>query len=96
MNTQRYLHYKRALKWIDALDESAIDTETMELLRQTAEDLLLSRARSHETEEMVLQAADILARETPDGDLPRPLADEIVRALRCAGPDATPDPIQAR
>ena len=86
MTNRRYLSYRRALGWIDAIDEELAGPEPIRLLREDAEDLLLSRGAPAEVAELEGQVADTLRRLADLRVITLALAREIEHTLRAAGP----------
>jgi hypothetical protein len=83
---RRYTSYQRALRGLGALDGRNVGSEAIGILRQTAEDLLLSRKASAETEDLADQAAIALTQLTVRGRVSRPRASELWRAIFESGP----------
>lgn len=71
MTSRRYAHYRRALRWIGSLDGADVDARSIETLRGSVQDLLLSREVSTDTVEVEQRAALALTRMTLAGVLSR-------------------------
>jgi hypothetical protein len=89
MTRRRYLSYKRVSSAIRGLDADHVGTDAIELLQRAAEDQLLARGSSAETEEIAEEAAVALTQMTLRGSVSRALAREIWQGICSAGP-ATP------
>ncbi len=90
VTSRRYLSYCRALRWIDELDLGLAGGDSIGLLRELAEDLLLSRGPSADAEELNRGARAVLRTLTEQGAVTRSRASEIRFALRAAGPERLP------
>jgi len=88
MTASRYRNYLQALAWIDLLDESPATAEAAEVLRESAEDLLLCRGPSLEREDPLEAAALVLTQLIVIDGTSRSLASAIIDALRQSGPGA--------
>ena len=88
MTNRRFLSYRRARRWIEFLEERRADPESVLLLRQTAEDLLLSRGSPTEVQALQRQADATLGELVELGVVTAARAREIEHALRAAGPGA--------
>ncbi len=86
MTSRRYANYQRALRSIAALDHSELGTEAIDVLRQSAEDLLLSRDSSTEPAELAEQAATALAYMRAAHGITQEQADHILGAICACGP----------
>jgi hypothetical protein len=86
MNDRRYHSYRRAVGLIDEISERRVEPEATAALRQCAEDLLLSREASVETEELGEQAAVAVTRLTAAGAISSDLATVVCRAVYSSGP----------
>jgi len=86
MTERRYLSYRRALRAINQVDPDRAGRGGIELLRQVAEDLLLSREPSADSDELAEQAAIALTHLTVRGVVTRALADEVWRSICASGP----------
>jgi hypothetical protein len=86
MTRRRYLSYKRVSSAILELDADRVGTDAVELLKRAAEDLLLAREASAETEEVAEEAAVALTQMTIRGSVSRELAGGIWHGICSAGP----------
>src|SRR4051812_41048073 len=86
MTRRRYLSYKRVSSAILELDADRVGTDAVELLKRAAEDLLLAREASAETEEVAEEAAVALTQMTIRGSVSRELAGGIWQGICSAGP----------
>jgi hypothetical protein len=86
MNAHRHDAYMRAVGEIGALDEGQVARQSAQVLREVAEDLLLSREPGLEIDELLETAAVTLTQLTMNGSLNRGSADQIWRALCGSGP----------
>ena len=86
MTAARYKSYRRALAWIDRIEVRVGGPEATRVLRQSAEDLLLSREGSSQSEDPIDTAAIALVQLITANAISRSLADVILAALRESGP----------
>jgi hypothetical protein len=87
MTTARYRSYRRALEYIEMLEEHSAHAAGMRLLRQSAEDLLLSRGPAPDRDDPMDDAVMVLTQLVVTGAVSRALADAITETLHEAGPD---------
>ena len=90
MTTARYRNYRRALAWIDMLEPPGDRPDAHEVLRQCAEDLLLTREPCREEDDPVETAAGVLTPLVVSGACSRVLADTIMECLHESGPEPAP------
>jgi hypothetical protein len=88
MTSPRYESYRHATALIDVLDERLARPNTAEILRESAEGLLLSREPSPESDDLFETAAVVLVQLIASGAISRSMADRMLDALRGSGPDA--------
>jgi hypothetical protein len=88
MTTDRYRSYCQALASIEALKARPAGAEAADLLRESAEDLLLSRDASRDDEDALERAALVLTQLIVIDARTRPLADAIMDALHRSGPQS--------
>lgn len=86
MTTRRYGHYRRALRSIDELEQGQVGGEAIGMLRQSAEDMLLSRERSTDVDELAEEVAVALGYLSAMGRVSSALAREILRQVCASGP----------
>jgi histone H3/H4 len=86
MTRERYLSYKGVQNAIRELDADRVGTDAIELLQRAAEDQLLARDGSGETEEIAEEVAVALTQMTLRGSVSRGLAREIWQRVCSAGP----------
>ena len=90
MTTGRYRSYRRALAWIDMLDAPADGADPHQVLRQCAEDLLLTREPGRADDDPIETAASVLTPMVVAGSCSRVLADTIMECMHESGPGPTP------
>lgn len=90
MTAARYESYLSALALIGALEERTAAPTLAETLRQSAEDLLLSRGHCREAQEALEAAALALTQLILIDATSRSLADAIMEALHASGPQSSP------
>ena len=98
MTAARYRNYRRALAHVDMLEQVSPDSwaspgpgvspgaEATRLLRESAEDLLLSRRLESQGEDPLETAAIVLTQLLVQGATSRALADAIMQSLFETGP----------
>ena len=87
MTSRRYEHYRRAVARIEWMESEGISPEYRDVLREIAQDHLLSRGTGREAaEELDTDAAAALDHMTATGLIPLGVSDELRRALHGAGP----------
>jgi hypothetical protein len=92
MTADRYVQYRRALELVAVLERRVETPETVEPLRELAEDMLLDREGSMaETSERARAAAAILSRLADRGELSPSTARRLWRTLVATGPDQPRD-----
>ena len=90
MTTARYRNYRRALAWIDMLEAPADKPDAQRVLRQCAEDLLLTREPWRDEDDPIEAAAGLLTPMVVAGECSRVLADTIMECLHESGPEPAP------
>jgi hypothetical protein len=90
VTTARYRNYRRALAWIDMLEPPADRPDAHEVLRQCAEDLLLTREPWSDEDDPIEIAAGVLTPMVVTGECSRVLADTIMESLHGSGPAPAP------
>ena len=96
MNRTRYLAYRRVHELLDSGAASDVGAEERELIRDLAEQMLLTRARDADDAAEVSQGAALALRTlTARGDISGGTARELWEEICAAGPDpfATPIPV---
>ncbi len=88
MTSPRYESYRRATALIDVLDERLDRPDPAEMLRESAEGLLLSRTPCAEADDLFETAAVVLVQLIASGAISRSLADRVLDSLRATGPYA--------
>ena len=86
MTSERYRNYRRALELIEAVDPRRSFSADRDLLADLAEEMLLIRA-DEPIGKQARRVTECLARLVESGALERPIAEELWRAIRAAGPD---------
>lgn len=99
MTPARYRSYRRAVEFIDLIEEHAADSERR-LLREAAEDLLLSREAAQDGDDPLDTAVAVLTQMVVTGAVSRSLAHALMEALHGsgpggAGPEESPAPSRA-
>lgn len=87
MTSDRYHSYRRAKSCIAALEERAEVSDASQILRDTAEDLLLCRDSRAEPDAALDTAAVVLLQLVVAGVISRSLAERTLDALHDCGPN---------
>ncbi len=98
MTNRRFRSYKRALALLSASEFGSPDnTDEIAILREQAQDLLLTRdADVDEADDLEHHAAIALSRLVADGAITGAVAFELWRHIKACGPEeATPSPVAA-
>ena len=86
MTAARYHSYRRALALVAELEQGGARPQAIQLLRQSAEDLLLAREFSAAADESLTTAGATLLQLIVVDDTDRPRADRLLEALTGSGP----------
>jgi len=87
MTDARYRNYRRALARIDIIEESSGDREATALLRESAQDLLLSRDTPRDGDDPLEAAALVLTQLLVTGAISRSQANAVMEPLHASGPE---------
>lgn len=87
MTSGRYRYYRRAMEIIDWVEGSGPDADSLAVLRQLAEDLLLTReGELDQAEHLADDVSVLLLNLTCFGDVHRQIADDLWTTLQHTGP----------
>ena len=91
MNHSRYLAYRHTRELLESEGADGLDPEERELMRDMAEQMLLTRAADADDADEVSHGAALALRTlAARGDISRSLASELWEEICAAGPDPYP------
>jgi hypothetical protein len=96
MTSVRYEAYRRVLGVLDELDANELDADERDVLRDSAEGLLLTRdGEYHERDKILLDAWLVLSSLVRTGRWRYRAAEQMRRMLEACGPERTTERVAA-